>query len=738
MKKLFVILSFAIASSQILAQNNLKEFTLEDIFKNNTFGLKYAPAFNVMNDGKSYSVLKGEGTSGWKISALAMETGEEVKTIFSHTKLEDKIVPGGYEFSNDESMLLITMGEERIYRHSSRSTVWVVRLSDKAVYKIPGKVMYPTLSPDNSNLAYVRDNNLYIYNLQSGTEKAVTTDGVKNKIINGGVDWVYEEEFSMSRGFEWNNTGSMIAYYKFDESAVKEFSMDWWGNLYPDQERWKYPKAGEDNSKVRVFVHHLHLKTTTEVIYGTPEGVPPGAISSPTPKPEYIPRIQWTADSITLSFQTLNRTQNEWKLVFNTFKKDGLMVRDVLKESAETYIDITDNLHFAADGRCMFYTSEKSGYNHIYMLDLKKYTEKAVTSGNWDVTGIKSIDEKNELVYYTSSEVSPTEDHFYCIGFNGKKKKDLVPEAGNHIITMGKGNQYFTDMSSTIASPYSFRLYRTDGKWSKALELNESARELMAKYKFGSSELSSLTTESGQTLNYWIMKPADFDPSKKYPVLMHVYGGPGHNTVRNSYGGRNYLWHQLLTEKGYIVVSVDNRGTGNRGRAFKHSTYLQLGKLEHEDQTAAAKWFATQTWVDKERIGIWGWSFGGYMSSLCITKSADVFKAAIAVAPVTNWRYYDNIYTERFLRTPQENPTGYDENSPINFTNGIKGKYLIIHGTGDDNVHFQNSVEMVNAMIKSGVSYDSEFYPNRNHGIGDRAAQYHLYKRMTGFILDNL
>lgn len=703
-----------------------KPFDLEDIFKKNTFGMKYAPGFNSMADGKSYSVQEINGVN-WKINRHSLETGEVIETVFNSSVLKEIFIPESYSFSKDESHLLITRNTESIYRHSSRAFAYVIDIKKGELTEIPGgKVMYPTLSPDNTKVAYVRDNNLYIFDIAKKIETAVTKDGSQNKIINGAVDWVYEEEFSMSRGFEWNNNGQYIAYYRFDESAVKEFSMTIWGALYPQDEVWKYPKAGEANSKVDVFIYNVN----------TASSVP---CKTESEKDQYLPRIHWTQNPEVLSIQRLNRKQNSWELLFYTAATANEKYVTILSETSSTYIDINDHMHFVSGTTQIIYTSEKNGYNHIYCVDYGKNSkEKQITSGNWDVTGISAINEKEQIIYYTSSEVSPTEDHLYSIQFNGKSKKALTPQPGNHMINFGGSTLYYTDISSSINQPLVFALRKADSDWSRVLESNAELKEKMKSYAFGSSEFAQLTTASGNTLNYWIMKPYNFDPSKKYPVLMHVYGGPGHNTVRNSWGGRNFLWHQYLTTLGYIVVSVDNRGTGNRGTEFKHSTYLQLGKLELQDQTESANWIGQQPWADATRIGIWGWSFGGYMSSLCISKSADVFKTAIAVAPVTNWRYYDNIYTERFLQTPQENPTGYDENSPINFVSGIKGNYLIVHGTGDDNVHFQNTVEMVNAMIQAGVKYDSEFYPNRNHGIGDRAAQYHLYKRMTAFVTEKL
>lgn len=728
MNKLFLYLCSVWVG--ICSAQTKKDFTLEDVFVKNTFRMAVAPGFNAMNDGEHYTEMKYT-PKGWYLIKKAMKTGDSVSVISSSEVSGLLIAPASYSFSDDESLLILTDGTESIYRHSSKANAYVVNIAGGKTLKLEGgKVMYPTISPDNKHLAYVRDNNMYITEISSGKESAITSDGKRNEIINGAVDWVYEEEFSMSRGFEWSPDGKYIAFYRFDESKVKEFSMDIFAGLYPGQEKWKYPKAGEDNSKVDVVIYSIGAAKSTVCKTGSEND-------------QYLPRIGWTNSPALLSIQRLNRLQNKWELLLAAAETGD--VWPILTENSNTYVDINDNLKFIKGQNAFIYTTEKDGFNHIYLRNFSVETdkkeisaEKQLTLGNWDVTGIAYVDEKNEIIYYTSSEISPTEDRLYCINFKGKKKMLLTPEQGHHSITFGKGGKYYTDMFSAMGVPLRFTLKQADGKWQRVLESNRACAETMGGYNFGKTEFGQMTTDSGIKLNYWMIKPAQFDPSKKYPVLMFVYGGPGHNTVRNNWGGRNYLYHQYLSQKGYIVVSVDGRGTGNRGEQFKKCTYLQLGKLEHQDQAAAARWLAQQSYVDGKRIGIWGWSFGGYMSSLCITKTPETFKMAIAVAPVTNWRYYDNIYTERFLRTPKENPSGYDDNSPINFVKNIRGSYLLVHGTGDDNVHWQNTAEMINSMIKAGVRYDSELYPNRNHGIGDRAASYHLYRRMTEFVMGNL
>lgn len=699
------------------------DFTLEDVFVKRIFGVRGAGGFEVLNNGEEYHSL-GPMEPGWTIDKFNLKTGEKTGTIINSSDLKTSISLESYTFSKDEKYILATTQNEAIYRHSTKAFAYVIDIDGKQITQISTeKVMYATLSPDNSRVAYVKDNNLYVYNLKTKKHFQITKDGAKNKIINGGVDWVYEEEFSMSQGFEWSPDGKYIAFFKFDESKVKEFSMDMFSGLYPSQEKWKYPKAGEDNSKVNVFIYNVaknkSVKCATDI-----------------ESDQYIPRIKWTNESGKLSIQRLNRLQNDWSLLFAD-AKNGITTL-IINEKSTTYVDISDNLTFLAGKKQFIYTSEKSGYNHVYLYDYEQRKETMVTSGSWEVTGISQIDETNGLLYFTSTETSTTEDRLYSIKLDGSDKKLLTPEAGNHMINFMNGGKYYVDLYSSLNVPYVGILKSADGSWNRKLEDNQKAVDKMKNYNFGTVEFGSLKTEDKVDLNYYMMKPHDFDPAKKYPVLMFVYGGPGINMVRNSWGGRNYFYHQLLTEKGYIVMCVDNRGTGHRGADFKKSTYLNLGKLEHHDQEQAAKWLGKQNYVDASRIGIWGWSFGGYMTSLCMTKSPAIFKTGIAVAPVTNWRFYDNIYTERFLRKPSENAVGYDTNSPINFVKNIKGNYLLIHGTGDDNVHFQNTVEMINSMIQAGVKYDSEIYPNRNHGIGDPKASYHLYNRMTEYILKNL
>ncbi len=703
-----------------------KNITLEDIWNKGTFRTASFAGFQGMKDGLHYAKF----IENRLMAVPYIPSGEkDTPTLiadFSRLIFEGKTINAeDYTFSKDEQVLLISAASEQIYRNSSKSEFYVFYPQTGVIKKIfRDKVMYATLSPDGSKVAFVYNNNLMIQNLSTGAVSQITNDGKPGFIINGAVDWVYEEEFSMSRGFEWSPDGSFIAYYRFDESAVKEFGMDMYGSLYPERTQWKYPKAGEDNAKVDVYVYNLNYRYSMRCETGSE-------------RDQYLPRIKWTGNSKVLSVQRLNRTQNHWELLY--FNAETGTGQVVLEEISNTYIDISDDLYFLANGTQFLFTSDLSGYRHIWVYDTKTGKRKPITQGAWDLESLDGVDENKGLIYYSSYQISPLETHFYSIGIDGRKATCLTPEPGHHAITLLPGNKYYVDRHSTYTKPEVISLVALGQQKKEILEQNRKLSETLSSFNLGKARFGTLNLANGTELHYWMMLPPDFDSTKKYPVLMHVYGGPGANTVNNRWSGANYLWHQMLTQKGYIVVSVDNRGTGHKGASFKKCTYLQLGKLEQEDQAEAAQWFSRNcSYVDTSRIGIWGWSFGGYLSSLCLSKSPEVFKMAIAVAPVTNWRYYDNIYTERYLRKPQDNRVGYDENSPVNYVSNIKGAYLIIHGTADDNVHFQNTAEMVKAMIEANVDFDAEFYPDKNHGIYGGNSRLHLYRRMTRFIEENL
>jgi dipeptidyl-peptidase-4 len=715
MRKLLCL--FLIISTFAVAQTK-KNITLEDIWLKGTFSSKSFSGFNFMKDGMYYTEVKDNA-----LLKKEVKTGNTVATLINDGDLMSdtmKLKLGEFEFSNDESKIILKTESENIYRRSARSIAYAYDLKSKKLWKIsPEKILHATFNPQATMVAYVKtDNNLYVYDLLTSTERAITTDGLKNSIINGNCDWVYEEEFEFSRAFQWNKTGDYIAYYKFDERNVPEYSFVNYGQLYPQNYTYKYPKAGEDNSFVSIWSYNIMTSENKRLF-------------SSKDYQEYIPRIKFTADAKTLCIFSLNRHQDNLKLYFMDIEKGGPFVRYAEKNYA--YIEINDNLTFLNDGKSMVYSSEKDGWNHLYIRAIETGVETCLTPGNYDIEELKGVDEKNKLVYYTAAVETHTEREFYSVNFQGEKRMKITKGNGMHRIALNSNYTLLTDNFSTANTPVVSSLCDMKGNVIRVLENNKALKDTMLGYDIAKVEFTKIND-----LNAWIIKPSNFDPGKKYPVLMYVYGGPNSQTVTDGWMGANYLWYQLLAQKGYIIISVDNTGTGYRGEAFRKKTYLQLGKYESDDQIAAAKTIASWNFVDASRIGIWGWSYGGFMSSTCITKGADVFKTAIAVAPVTNWRYYDNIYTERYMRTPAENAAGYDDNSPVNMVSKLKGNYLLIHGTADDNVHFQNSVMMIDAMIKQAKVFDSEIYPNKNHGISGGKTRYQLYNKMTTFILEKL
>jgi len=720
MKNTFILILLAYSTLLFGQKQNIE---LSDIWASGTFYPKTVNGFVNLNDGKSYCVLEKNDEGFDAINQYDYVSGSKIKEILNAKDVfgNEKYGINSYAFNQDQTVVLIYFNSQKIYRHSTRGDFKVVQLTDKQVIGGGKEVRYPTLNPKGTKLAYVKENDLYVMDLMSQKVKRITKDGEYNTIINGAVDWVYEEEFGMSKGFEWNSNGTKIAFYRFDESAVKQWQMTTYGKLYPDLYKFKYPKAGESNSIVQVFIADAQKGGCK-------------LIDLNSDADQYIPRIKWTKDPDVLSVQRLNRLQNKWELLM----VEGTNVQVSLEETNPRYVDITDDLFFLSDKKHMIVSSERDGYKHLYFHKVDGPQIFQITSGDWEVDQVLGIDEKNELIYYTSTEVNPTERHIYSIDFQGKKKLRLTTESGWH------SAQFSTDFTlalhnyHTATQPHVFNIKDKNWETQRVVEDNEDFKVRNNQFIMGDISFDQLSVNDND-LNYWMIKPASFNDSTKYPLLMYVYGGPGSQTVKNSFGWSNYYWYQMLANKyNIIIASVDNRGTGARGADFKKMTYRQLGKYETEDQIAAAKSLGQLSFIDKNRMGIWGWSYGGYMSSLALAKGNDVFKMAIAVAPVTNWRYYDNIYTERYMGLPQDNGAGYDDNSPINFVRDIKGKYLIVHGTGDDNVHFQNSVMMVNELIKNNIPFDSEFYPNKNHSIYGGATRYHLYNKMTNFILENL
>ena len=726
---LFGVLSMVFAIS-LTAQK--QQVTLEDIWEKGTFSPQYVSGFNFLNDGKHYTKQEYNSIkSVHQINKYDLTTGEKVATIFDGEELKEhngelKGTFSGYKFSANEDQILLATASKRIYRHSSVANYYIYNIKSKEIKSLSddGKQRLASFNPAGDKVAFVRENNIFIKDLKSKTESQITSDGAFNDIINGACDWVYEEEFGDDNAFTWSPDGEKIAFLRFDESRVKEFSMTkYTGGMYPEEFNFKYPKVGEDNAIVTVHIYTLGDKKTTKVETGTETDI-------------YFPRIKWTNNPNQLVVFRMNRHQNHLELLLADAKTGSTKL--LLEEKSKYYVDIHDNLTFLKNGTQFIWTSEKSGFNHIYLHDMGDKETRVLTQGEFDVTNFYGLDEERNMIFYQAAATNPMERHLYCMDLKKGKTRQLTKGNGQHSAQFSKTFDYFVNNHSSANVPYEFTVKDHKGKVLRTIENNSDLVKKLDKYDISEVEFLTIPTKDAQ-LNAWMIKPANFDKSKKYPVLMYVYGGPGSQTVNDRWMGQNYLWYQHLASKGYIVVSVDNRGTGARGEEFKKMTYLELGKYETIDQIEAAKYLGTQSYIDKDRIGIFGWSYGGYMSSLCLFKGNDYFKTAIAVAPVTNWKWYDSIYTERYMRTRKENEKGYEQNSPINFVDLYKkGNYLLVHGIADDNVHFQHTAEMTNALIKSKKQFDTYFYPNRNHGIYGDNARIHLYTKMTNFLLQNL
>ncbi|TXB63183.1 S9 family peptidase [Phaeodactylibacter luteus] len=724
MRKITVFLGLALLS--LATVNAQKDITLEGIWKNYEFYAKSVPGFNFLQDGKHYTRLEDD-----KILQYDITSGEQVATIFDPATVrgnEDftgKI--DGYEFSADESKIVVRSGTESIYRRSYRANYFIYDREAKTLQTVftEGKHSYADLNPQGDKVAFVYQNNLYYKDLESGSIVQITQDGQHNQIIYGATDWVYEEEFGFAKAFFWSPNGDRLAYYRFDESEVKEFTMtNYHDEMYPEYVTFKYPKVGEDNAEVDVFIYSTQGGEPVKVDLGSAK--------------EYVPRIKWTASSDELCVYRMNRHQNHLELLLANAKNGQTKL--LLEEKNQYYIaeSVLDNLTFLKDGKRFIWSSEKDGWHHIYLYNMKGKALRQITKGKWEVSTLYGVDEANGRVYYQAAEKSPMERQVYSIGLDGEDKIIIAGASGWNSAQFSSTYDYYVASFSTANTPTTYTVFDQKGRRLRTIEENKSLKGKQVEYGTQPVEFFSFTTKDKVALNGWMIKPTDFRANRKYPVFMYLYGGPGSQQVTDSWKGSNYWWFQMLAQQGYIVACVDNRGTGGRGEEFKKMTYKQLGHYETIDQIEAARYLGGLPYTDESRIAIFGWSYGGYMSSLCLLKGNEVFKAAIAVAPVTNWKWYDTIYTERYMQTYKENEAGYRDNSPVYFADRLKGDYLLVHGLGDDNVHFQHTAEMANALIAANKQFDTYFYPNRNHGIYGDNARLHLYQKMTDFLEDSL
>ena len=703
-----------------------KAITLEDIWKDGTFRTERMDVLHSLKNGRQYSVLNFDRvTRSTSIEIFDYKTLEKVNTMVSSVNLEEIPYFTNYTFSEDEQKVILATNETPVYRHSALGKYYVYNVQKGTLDLISEeKIQEPTFSPDGKKVAFVKENNLYVKDLNSSVTMQITSDGEKNKIINGVTDWVYEEEFAFVRAFDWNADSNKIAFLRFDESLVPEFSMDVYGEaLYQTQQVFKYPKAGEANSEVSLHMYDIQKKQSQEIKVNKAY------------QDFYIPRIAWTKNADVLSVQYMNRHQNELDLwMINAQANTSNLV---LAERDKAYVDVTDNLTFLNDNS-FIWTSEKDGFNHIYHFDKKGNLINQVTKGNWDVTNYYGYDQKKNTIFYQSVENGSINRDVYAVKLNGRNKQRLTKTDGTNSASFSADFSLFINTFSSATTPPEYTLNSSkSGDVIKAIKDNGKLTEILSNYNISKKAFSTIQI-NGNDLNMWMIKPADFDPSKSYPLLMYQYSGPGSQQVANTWHSANDYWYQHLAQQGYIVACIDGRGTGFKGADFKKVTQNELGKYEVEDQIAAAKQLGTLPYIDASRIGIWGWSYGGFMSSNCLFKGHDVFNMAIAVAPVSSWRFYDTIYTERYMTTPQENASGYDENSPINHVDKLKGDFLLVHGSGDDNVHLQNTMRLAEALIQADKQFDWAIYPDKNHGIYGGNTRLHLYKKMTNFIHETL
>lgn len=729
MKSPKVILSLFViflTSSLVSLHAQTKDITLEEIW-GGEFSQERMQNLQSLKDGKSYIVQEYDrANQDMKVEIFSYETGEKTGTLISSKSIPGLSVFQTFELSEDETKVILGTDVESIFRRSTRGVYYVYDLESENLIKIDdNKIQSPAFSPKGDKIAFVKDNNIFYKDLKTNSVAKVTTDGVKNKIINGVTDWVYEEEFGFVKAFEWNPSGTKIAYFKFDESEVPEFSMDLYGSygqdLYPSQDVFKYPKAGEDNAEVSLHLFDLDTKSNSKINLG---------------EYEYLPRLEWTQDEDLFSVQSLNRYQNELKLyLINAETKESKLV---ITEKDNAYVDVTNDLTFL-NNNSFIWTSEKDGWKHIYHYAEDGKLINQVTSGAWEVTNFYGFDNKSGRIYFQSTENGSVNRDVYSVLANGKNKLRLTRRTGTHRADFSADFTYFVNTFTNTKTPPVYTLNKaSNGELVRDIKDNSALLNKLENYNLSPKELSTIEV-NGNKLNTWMIKPPNFNPENTYPLLMFQYSGPGSQSVSNTFFGTNDYWYQMLAQQGYIVACVDGRGTGFKGRDFKKVTQKELGKFELEDQISAAKLFGERDFIDADRIGIWGWSYGGFMASNAMFQANDVFKAAIAVAPVTSWRFYDTVYTERYMTTPQENASGYDDNSPISHVDKFdKGNYLLVHGSADDNVHVQNTMQLIEALVQANKQFDWRIYPDKNHGIYGGNTRLHLYTLMTKFIKENL
>lgn len=727
-KILFILISFFLVAESF-SQTSFKKFTLDDIWGSPKFYSQSLRMVKWIEKGNKFTYLETDiqkRTTNLMVYDVKTKTrslflsAEELKTGDD----DSKFTIMNYEFSPDERYILFT-GLLPARSIKTGGNIFLYDRNTKEFFEVEtgGSVMNVKFSPDSKKLGYVKNDNLYIYDITSRTERQLTFDG-NGIIINGHFDWVYEEEFSIIDGWRFSPDGKQIAYWQLDQSPVPEIEIQQFDSLYFNSIKMRYPKAGSPNSIVKIGVINLSDGKNTFMDLGNESDI-------------YIPRIYFTQNENELAIIKMNRLQNRLDLLLaNTLNGSSKIV---FTDTDSCWVDVENlDIYFLKDKKYFLITSERDGFKHIYLFDLNGKFIRQITKGNWEVDKIVDIDEKNELIYFTSGAGNPLIRNLYKINFNGKGLLKVTNFSGTTVINFSPNLKNFILTYSSINSVPKVFLASVSGQILDTLINNSNIEKTLKEYSFSTPEFISFTTSDGVSINAMMIKPPDFDSTKKYPVLFYNYSGPGSQIVRNAWGGAQYLWHQMLAQEGYIIFMIDNRGTGGRGKSFKNIVYRNLGHWEVNDLIEAVKFLKTLPYIDGERIGIWGWSYGGYISALTILEANEYFKTAVSVAPVTHWKFYDTIYTERYMSTPELNPDGYEKSAVTNKADKLKGKLLLIHGTADDNVHFQNTVVLVDELIKANKQFQVMFYPGKDHGIGGGKTRLQLFTLITNFIKENL
>lgn len=722
-KHIILILACLGNFSISFAQKDIRALTLNDAIASGAYYARTISGLRSMSDGEHYtSLVRGN------IVKYSYRTGLPVDTLLSGAYLnKQKVSPiESYAFNSNESRILISVDEEPIYRHSFVANYYVYEIATKKLFLVSqnGKQQMASFSPKGNSVAFVRNNNIFIADTDKKSEYQVTRDGERNAIINGMPDWVYEEEFALTKGYEWSPDGLSIAFMRFDEREVKEFTIPMYDSLYPTLYTYKYPKAGEKNSKVTVWVYNTGTKVTQQMETGKETD-------------QYIPRMKWISSGNKLAIIRLNRHQNHVEVLSADPVSGKATI--IYSETNKYFIsEVNDNfITFLPADKGFVVFSERDGFAHLYLYDMSGKLVRPLTKGNYDVTDFCAVDPAKGLVYYISAEESSLDRDVYSVSLDGTKKQKISKQKGTSTVEFSSNFKYYILTWSNANTPFKVMLHDISGKMIRTLEDNTRLERNLQNFYQTTREFLEIPTSNGIMLNAYVIKPHNFDSTLKYPLFIYVYGGPESQEVTNSWDNAAG-WQHMLAQMGYIVVCADNRGTEGRGEAFRKATYMQLGKYETEDQLNVARYLSGLSYIDNLRIGMFGWSYGGYMTTLCMTKGNGLFKVGVAVAPVTNWRFYDTVYTERFMRTPQENPRGYDDNSPLNFANDLKGKLLIIHGSADDNVHLQNTMMFTAKLVEANKDFEMALYTDKNHSIYGGYTRLQLYRKITDFITMHL